>query len=70
MVFDFQTLALPAAIMGRKDVLGAAETGSGKTLAFGIPIVHRILDYRDRLAKGVVIVWYELFGSILIVYGE
>jgi len=34
-----QTRTLPAAILGRRDILGAAETGSGKTLAFGIPII-------------------------------
>jgi ATP-dependent RNA helicase DDX24/MAK5 len=39
---------LPAAVLGRRDVLGAAETGSGKTLAFGIPILHRILEYKEQ----------------------
>ncbi|KAK3875916.1 hypothetical protein Pcinc_019245 [Petrolisthes cinctipes] len=38
-----QKLCLPAAIKGRKDIIGAAETGSGKTLAFVIPIIHGIL---------------------------
>jgi ATP-dependent helicase YprA (DUF1998 family) len=31
-------------MLGRRDILGAAETGSGKTLAFGIPILCRILE--------------------------
>lgn len=44
----FQTLTLPAAILGRKDIVGAAETGSGKTLAFAIPIIDGIL----KLTKG------------------
>ncbi|XP_040056360.2 ATP-dependent RNA helicase DDX24 [Gasterosteus aculeatus] len=43
-----QALALPPAIRDRMDILGAAETGSGKTLAFGIPMIHAILEWRDR----------------------
>lgn len=39
-----QMRTLPAAILGRRDILGAAETGSGKTLAFGIPIIKGIMD--------------------------
>jgi len=39
---------LPATVLGQRDVLGAAETGSGKTLAFGIPILHRILEYKEQ----------------------
>ncbi|CAM9784312.1 unnamed protein product [Lampetra planeri] len=42
-----QALVLPAAIRDRRDVLGAAETGSGKTLAFGIPMIQRILEWRE-----------------------
>lgn len=45
-----QAKTLPAAVLGRRDILGAAETGSGKTLAFGIPILHRILEDRGRSA--------------------
>ncbi|KAL0128779.1 hypothetical protein PUN28_003878 [Cardiocondyla obscurior] len=43
-----QTRTLPAAILGRRDILGAAETGSGKTLAFGIPIIKGILDLKSQ----------------------
>lgn len=43
-----QALTLPPAIMGRRDILGAAETGSGKTLAFGIPIIAGILNLKLR----------------------
>lgn len=39
-------MTLPAAILGKKDILGAAETGSGKTLAFGIPILNGILEMK------------------------
>ncbi|CAK9156516.1 unnamed protein product [Ilex paraguariensis] len=30
------------------DVAGAAETGSGKTLAFGLPILQRLLEEREK----------------------
>lgn len=43
-----QAQTLPAAILGRRDILGAAETGSGKTLAFGIPIIKGILDLKSQ----------------------
>lgn len=43
-----QQLSLPAAIHGRRDILGAAETGSGKTLAFGLPILSGILDLKEK----------------------
>lgn len=45
-----QKRVLPKAILGRKDVIGAAETGSGKTLAFGLPILNDILTRRDAAA--------------------
>lgn len=34
-----------------QDVVGAAETGSGKTLAFGLPILQRFLDEREKSGK-------------------
>ncbi|XP_065085964.1 ATP-dependent RNA helicase DDX24 [Ochlerotatus camptorhynchus] len=43
---EIQTLSLPVAIMGKRDLLGAAETGSGKTLAFGIPLLEGILKLK------------------------
>ncbi|XP_076230971.1 ATP-dependent RNA helicase DDX24 [Calliopsis andreniformis] len=43
-----QSLTLPPAILGRRDILGAAETGSGKTLAFGIPIINGILELKNE----------------------
>lgn len=49
---EIQTLTLPAAIMGRRDILGAAETGSGKTLAFGIPVLNGILHLKQRAENG------------------
>lgn len=38
-------------IFGLQDVIGAAETGSGKTLAFGLPILQRLLDEREKVGK-------------------
>ncbi|CAF4858777.1 unnamed protein product [Pieris macdunnoughi] len=43
-----QQLSLPAAIHGRRDILGAAETGSGKTLAFGLPILSGIMKLKEK----------------------
>ncbi|XP_017778177.1 PREDICTED: ATP-dependent RNA helicase DDX24 [Nicrophorus vespilloides] len=48
---EIQTLTLPAAILGYRDILGAAETGSGKTLAFGLPIISGILRMKKKLAE-------------------
>lgn len=50
---EIQSLTLPAAILGKKDILGAAETGSGKTLAFGIPILNGILQLKEERVSGV-----------------
>lgn len=46
---EIQRLTLAPAIMGRRDILGAAETGSGKTLAFGLPILNGILHLKQQL---------------------
>eukprot|EP01127_Copromyxa_protea_P024327 TRINITY_DN9502_c0_g1_i1.p1 TRINITY_DN9502_c0_g1~~TRINITY_DN9502_c0_g1_i1.p1 ORF type:complete len:547 (+),score=155.74 TRINITY_DN9502_c0_g1_i1:956-2596(+) len=55
-----QTLAIPAAMAYRKDIVGAAETGSGKTLAFGIPIVNQLLEmgeqeWSEKRLRGLII---------------
>eukprot|EP00581_Thalassiosira_minuscula_P028551 CAMPEP_0183749982 /NCGR_PEP_ID=MMETSP0739-20130205/727_1 /TAXON_ID=385413 /ORGANISM="Thalassiosira miniscula, Strain CCMP1093" /LENGTH=1043 /DNA_ID=CAMNT_0025985887 /DNA_START=14 /DNA_END=3145 /DNA_ORIENTATION=+ len=42
-----QSATLPAAILGRRDIVGAAPTGSGKTLSYGLPILQCLLDERD-----------------------
>ncbi|XP_055920593.1 ATP-dependent RNA helicase DDX24 [Eupeodes corollae] len=49
---EIQAKTLPAAIMGKKDILGAAETGSGKTLAFGIPILAGIMELKRKNSRG------------------
>ncbi|GAY46574.1 hypothetical protein CUMW_098110 [Citrus unshiu] len=47
-----QKACIPAAAhQGKVDVVGAAETGSGKTLAFGLPIMQRLLEEREKAAK-------------------
>ncbi|KAH9650590.1 DEAD-box ATP-dependent RNA helicase 13 [Citrus sinensis] len=46
-----QKACIPAAAHQGKDVIGAAETGSGKTLAFGLPIMQRLLEEREKAAK-------------------
>ncbi|XP_053678346.1 ATP-dependent RNA helicase DDX24 [Anopheles nili] len=45
---EIQSQALPVAIFGRRDLLGAAETGSGKTLAFGIPMLEGIMQMKKE----------------------
>lgn len=49
-----QAKTLPAAILGNRDILGAAETGSGKTLAFGIPIIKGILELKSQQTRTAV----------------
>ena len=46
-----QSSTLPASILGRRDIVGAAPTGSGKTLAYALPMLQGILTARDE-AKG------------------
>ena len=46
-----QSSTLSAAILGRRDIVGAAPTGSGKTLSFGLPILQYLLEEADRQEK-------------------
>ncbi|KAL3626109.1 hypothetical protein CASFOL_029658 [Castilleja foliolosa] len=46
-----QKACIPAAAHQGKDVIGAAETGSGKTLAFGLPILQRLLEEREKVER-------------------
>ena len=43
-----QSATLPAAILGRRDIVGAAPTGSGKTLSYGLPILQFLLESKDE----------------------
>lgn len=45
-----QASSLPAAILGRRDIVGAAPTGSGKTLSYGLPILQYLLETADSKA--------------------
>lgn len=47
-----QHKAIPSAIEG-KDIIGIAQTGTGKTLAFGIPMIQRLAQLKDK--KGLII---------------
>lgn len=44
-----QAGCLPAAILGRRNIVGAAPTGSGKTLAFLLPIYQTLLEEADKV---------------------
>ncbi|KQJ83516.1 DEAD-box ATP-dependent RNA helicase 13 [Brachypodium distachyon] len=46
-----QKACFPAGAHQGKDVIGAAETGSGKTLAFGLPILQRLLEEREKATR-------------------
>ncbi|XP_055813766.1 DEAD-box ATP-dependent RNA helicase 13 [Solanum dulcamara] len=46
-----QKACIPAGAHQGKDVVGAAETGSGKTLAFGLPILQRLLEEREKAER-------------------
>ncbi|VAH49504.1 unnamed protein product [Triticum turgidum subsp. durum] len=46
-----QKACIPAGAHQGKDVIGAAETGSGKTLAFGLPILQRLLEEREKTTR-------------------
>ncbi len=45
--FPIQALTVADALAGR-DVCGKAKTGSGKTLAFGVPLLQRAKETRER----------------------
>lgn len=42
-----QLAAIPALLAG-KDVMAGAQTGTGKTAAFALPILHRLLTFREQ----------------------
>jgi len=46
-----QSATLPAALLGRRNVVGAAATGSGKTLAYMLPILQYLIDQQRQQHK-------------------
>jgi len=48
-----QAATLPAAVLGRRDIVGAAPTGSGKTLSYGLPILQYLLDNVSALPTNI-----------------
>ena len=63
-----QSATLPASILGRRDIVGAAPTGSGKTLSFGLPILQYLLETccaTDGRRRGVVQLQLPLQALIL-----
>ena len=44
-----QASTLPASILGKQNVVGAAPTGSGKTLSFLLPIYEELLEELDAV---------------------
>ena len=51
-----QAATLSAAVLGRRNLVGAAPTGSGKTLAFLLPILQHLLDREDpRLPLAMIV---------------
>jgi ATP-dependent RNA helicase DDX24/MAK5 len=43
-----QSATLPASILGRRNIVGAAPTGSGKTLSFLLPILQYLMEQKDE----------------------
>jgi ATP-dependent RNA helicase RhlE len=62
--FPVQGLVIPDVLAGR-DVLVQSPTGSGKTLAFGLPLVDRVADAKDRPAALVLAPTRELAAQIV-----
>mmetsp|Transcript_20913 Transcript_20913/g.31686 ORF Transcript_20913/g.31686 Transcript_20913/m.31686 type:complete len:811 (-) Transcript_20913:64-2496(-) len=46
-----QASTLPATILGRRNIVGAAATGSGKTLAYALPILQYILENKSTAER-------------------
>lgn len=57
-------------MLGRKDIIGAAETGSGKTLAFGLPVLSEILMRQDAAAAAASEAASEAKGEEAVAAGD
>jgi superfamily II DNA/RNA helicase len=42
-----QDQAIPAGLAGQ-DIIGIANTGTGKTAAFAVPVLHQLMNHRDK----------------------
>lgn len=69
-----QSLAVPRALTGKRDVMLRAPTGSGKTLAFLLPVVHQLLavpggvDRRTGSREACVLCMSDVLVGILLVF--
>lgn len=49
---EIQSATVPALMLGN-DVIGVAQTGGGKTAAFVLPMLERMLDFKDKPKPGM-----------------
>lgn len=49
---EIQSATIPALLLGN-DVIGVAQTGGGKTAAFVLPMLERMLDFKDKPKPGM-----------------
>ncbi|HRH12601.1 MAG TPA: DEAD/DEAH box helicase, partial [Bacteroidia bacterium] len=49
-----QQQAIPV-ILQKKDIIGCAQTGTGKTAAYLLPIIHQILNSKQRHLNALII---------------
>ena len=49
-----QEASIPAALRGR-DIIGTAQTGTGKTAAFVLPILNKLLEGRQNVARALIV---------------
>ncbi len=49
-----QEKAIPAVLLGKKDIVGQAQTGTGKTAAFGLPIIE-LLKEKSKAVQAIVL---------------
>ena len=52
---EIQELAIPM-IMENQDLLACAQTGTGKTAAFILPVLHRMIEQREKGLNTLIIV--------------
>ena len=68
---SIQQKVLHPAIRSYRDVIGIAETGSGKTLGYGLPILHRLFERREKLDLGIkktdpIRKWWKYLPALII----